>query len=603
MVVTAKPQSPLEQLMELRRKHGFNPPYRRRSSKKPGFSARRWSRTKLVNRDEPNLPALVPYSDRSINGKPITRNAHVYEAIAQRFPGFSWKYKTVTRANGAEQTQVVYLNYPTVGGFNPTLYDLLIMDPELADKSSTETIKHFTLMEGDTAGFEPKIQAINSTGYGYMGINGVSFYPAYRPVVLPGYLEEQLFDLGSGIFLLCDAVKQLYGQDKALTDLLDHKVPFYVPKLMDEGSVGIIRPDVVLVRDTQTGRLRFVVTELESCPGGQGLTYAIQLAYGLSTDVVDRFVQYLSGRTFTVLATYQWAEYVWEQAAFCQALRERGVKAKILFDRSLDFLHERAKRRWKVPDAAPKHIKNNWDTDFLGRLQKLGFSEFVKGEDTLPDDIGTGVIYRFGYFDNFRQTVLNKMRLWQSQGAVIVNPLQFPLESKVLMAAIRNSAVRDLVTERGGLGILNALDSYVAETRLLVDDSKLLKELTTDRGYWLTKFAAWDGNNQSWGARSLCVGSQNSVESWQDHLRGQMALGFPVIAQHVISSVRYDVAYVDIDDKVKVMPDCRTRYTPFLYRGPNGTVLLGGGSMTLRSKTFRIHGATDAVEVPVVFAD
>ena len=93
------------------------------------------------------------------------------------------------------------------------------------------------------------------------------------------------------------------------------------------------------------------------------------------------------------------------------------------------------------------------------------------------------------------------------------------------------------------------------------------------------------------------------MESWQDHLRGQMELGFPVIAQHVISSVRYDVAYVDIDDKVKVMPDCRTRYTHFLYRGPNGTVLLGGGSMTLRSKTFRIHGATDAVEVPVVFAD
>jgi len=591
------------ELLEMRRKHGFvrydETPFRRRQS------AKRWSRGMLATLGEEGygeLPRQLPSAEQLLGGRIVTKNALIYQAIQEKFSSFAWEYRQVSRPRYGISTVVVFHNYPTVGGKRPTLFDLLVMPSELADHALYHSINHHTEMAGMSGPIEQIRTDVAASGFGYKGIDGLSWLPAFGPIKLPCYLEKELLELGRALFTFFSVVADLYRkEDRWVRDLLSHKVPLNIVRLMEEGTVDVIRPDIVLTE--VGGRLQFVLTELETCPGGQGMGYSVEKAYGLAETSVSSFVEYLAGRPYRVVATHQWAEYTWELATFCQALREKGVDAEVLFDTFLDQIHTQVADSWIIPPGAPLHVRQEWNTDFLGRIARLGLGKVVRGAEYLGDIPQNAVVYRFGYFDNFGRDVLTFLKKCQDKGAVVINPLQFMLESKSLMAAIGISSVREIIGRRIGSEGVAILDRCVAETRLLTSDEDLLAELYRDRGYWLTKFAAWDGSNRSWGSRSLEVGSYMSDVDWQRSLSERLDLGFPVVAQHTISSVRYNIAYTGVDGRVAVLPDARTRFTPFLYRGKDGQILYGGGLMTLRSNTFRVHGATDAVEAPVIFQD
>lgn len=543
------------------------------------------------------------------------RNVQFLEAARERFEhlGFRWELKrcgevTVNGKNGQSHTRaarqwVEFRNYPTVGGTSLTLFDLLVVPLELVDGALTkQAIHHLVEQVGTHATRMNDVKGrMSETGIGYSGIEGVSWRALVEPFQFPRLFKDRLTALGSALFLFFDAIREVWKSDPTLVQLLTHKAPDRIPRLMESGTVDIIRPDIVVVRDPD-GTLRPVVTELESCPAGQGMTHAMQFGYGLKPDMVDVFARYLAGRPLLVLATNQWAEYVWDQAAFCRALRERGVDARVLFDAPLDEIHRRVQDAWKPPQAAPAFIKERWNPNFLERLSQRGFREFVGGARELPEDVGRAVVYRFGYFDNFDRKIIERMIEWQRAGASIVNPLQFCLESKALMAARSHPAVRAWIQARDERA-LTVLDQCLAETHLLGAGFSALNALQHDQQHLLTKFAAWDGNNQSWGSRSLCVGSQESGDAWRKSLETRMQLPHPVVAQHVIVSALFDAAYVEGNNTiVEALQGARTRLTPFFVR-VGGEAVHAGSTLTLRAGTFRIHGATDAVEGPVVFAN
>lgn len=571
------------EIQELRRKHGFRP---------RGLKARagRWSRDQLTKMGGNRIP---------VQSDTWPKNRPIYEYIAERFPGFSWN-AVEREVKGQMRRWVEFHNVPTVGGVMTTLADLCLIPVELTD-GFEERKKMFGLPIGRPVNFDQQIQIMNATGIGYKGFSGVSWRSAYQPFVLPIEFEERTQSLAEALFLFFDAVGSLYGSDQQLTAMLQHKVPPHILQLVAGGEVGIIRPDVVVAQD-EDGTMRPVITELESAPAGQGMTYALQLGYGLPTTMIDKFVRYLDGRPFRVFGTHEWSEYAWEQGCFIQALCARGVDAELWFDASLERIASLA-RSWNKPKGMPEHMERNWNTDFIGRLQANGFDQFVRGFELgkLPEDVGEAVVFRFGYFDNLSQAVIERLLQWQTRGAVIHNPLWFFLESKVLMAAAWLPGVVDWIKSRKPEAV-KVLQSCLAETCLLASGYTWMHEIVSNQSYWLTKFAAWDGNNQSWGARSLKVGSQvNTSSQWRLHLNGQQSLSHPVVAQHLINSARFDVPYVGEDSRLNLQIGARTRLTPFFLRMPDGSIVQAGSTMTLRAKTFRIHGATDAVEAPVVF--
>jgi len=607
-----------QELTLLRRKHGFGAisqevagsEFPKSSYAKQGqYRAGKWSRALLADPPaELHLPQQLSGDEIDEDDRWRPKNAPLLNFLEERLAvfRFRWEIKEFVQVSkyGTERTRkaILYTNYPTVGGVMPTLTDLAIMPLELFDGYRTRSGVQHLLQKLDKDVSFPARQVMEETGIGYKGLSGVSWLPAYEAYSLPSPFFERLQELGNALFLFFDAVTTLYGKDERLTSLLLHKVPVSMPLLMETNSVDFIRPDIVIVRDPD-GSLRPVITELESAPAGHGMLHAMQCGYGFNTDIVDHFVRYLDGRAYIVFATHEWSEYLWDQATFCAALRERGVDARVIFDRTIKHIHEDVRQSWQPPKDALADAIQGWNNDFIGRLDCTRFNEFVDGSHPmhLNGHAGDAVVFRFGYFDNFSVEALECLRRWQTHGATITNPLQFSLENKALMAAVWLPEVAALIHKRdpAAVGVLRAC---VAETRLLDPTFTDMSEIGQDRNYWLTKFGAWDGENKSWGSRSLVVGAQLRPDAWIKHLTESLRLPHPVIAQHVIRSMTESVAYVDTKGVLRVLDEARTRLTPFFLRSKEGCALHCGSLITLRAKTMRVHGATDAVEAPVVYA-
>ncbi len=609
-------------LRELREKHGFI---------KPGLPSKRqmgrWSKQKIADGREALIVSLreslgerandvLSDEDFQKSGAAaklafVPNNRYLLDLLTIKFAeiGFSWKavmtHREVPcrdegrRPTGGKTTvskpTIVYTNFPKIGGRHLTLHDLITVPIELIDGYTPSRAAPVV-----TSPIDVNVQAMDATGIGYKGLLGVSWRPLAWAFRLPTDFEDLLMRVGAAIFTFCDAVQVLTGKDPALDALLGYKVPARIPRITGANSpqrVRIIRPDMVIVEDEHG--LRPVITELESCPGGHGMTHAMQVGYGLAPDMVDAFVRHLNGRAYTVFATHQWAEYVFDQAVLCVELRKRGIDARIVFDRPLDEV-ARVARGW----LAPKGVAvSSWDTDVLARLERLGFLPFVQGINS-PDELDelSGAVFRFGYLDNFSSGVVQALTKLEYCSVIeVLNPPWFYLESKAFMAAARLPSVRARMEARSP-GSVALLDACLAETRVLGLRNDI-DELVHDRAYWITKFAGFDAGNQSWGARSLDVGAQMSPSEWKRALEERMALNHPVVAQHVINGKRFDAVYLDPAGKPVLGADNRTRLTPFFLRGANGKVQHCGSMITLRAGSYRVHGATDAIEGPVVFGD
>lgn len=589
--------------MALREKHGFT-----------GGAATDWSKKVLAKPEGELLEDMPKQYDRNTNsppndGMPHPKNEPLFRFLEEKFAwcGFTWRVQTADYKVGkGEEVRtrqwVEYNNYPRIGGLSMTLTDLYLLPVELFDGYNDEDTRTFRSLVGQpaSANFLAGMERIAATGVGYKGLSGVSWLPGLTEMVFDHKVEARTVALGEAIFALTDAVAALWESEPGLRVMLSYKVPDRIPRITARHPVRIIRPDIVLVNDGDS--YRPVCTELESCPAGQGMTHAMQRGYGLSTDMVDEFVVMLDGRPFTVVATNEWSEYVWDQGAFVAALRQLGVDARLVFDRPLSYIQDQVAGNgplaWKAPSAAGQAVAQAWNTDFLGRLNDLGWTDFVSGGE-LPDKL-EGVAFRFGYFDNFGQADLQKMFVWLEQGLDIINGLDFFHESKVLMAAIGLPAVGRWIVEHYGEPLLEVLDQCVATTRLLHPNFCDLDELRGHRPYWLSKFAAWDGRNQSWGSRSIDLGSAMSTEGWNRSLDDRLRLPHPVVVQHIIKSAQFSRPYVN--GQVNLMTGGRIRVTPFLLRRKDGTTVHAGSTATLRAGTFRIHGATDALEMPIRFS-
>ena len=111
---------------------------------------------------------------------------------------------------------------------------------------------------------------MNATGIGYAGIQGVWWLPAMQPFALPIAAHAELHQIAEAVFMLFDAVTELYEADASLRDLLNYKVPAHIPRLTSKQRVLSVRPDFQL-RIERPDHFSFVATELEICPIGPRL--------------------------------------------------------------------------------------------------------------------------------------------------------------------------------------------------------------------------------------------------------------------------------------------------------------------------------------------
>lgn len=622
----------MQRLRELREKHGFTAPMVDKAhastisaqilARTDGFEAVLDDGTVIVIkqlRDGDTFRGKRLENQGTLldeDGNFVPKNAAFLDAARDRLRAirFDWEVGRFKDRKGRERQGVKYTNWPYSRGHALTTIELLTTPLAEIDGIREMTAIATTLDRvGQPANFDKMRRRMESTGVGYKAMTGVSWLAGLEPFKLPKAVFAEAEALGTAVFLLYDAVRALFDKDDLLTRLLTHKMPRRIPRIMDEAPMELVRPDLGIFQEA--GKFHLVATELESAPAGEGMAHAMEYGYGLPTTMADEFVRYLDGRPYVVLFTAPWAEYMWETALFVAELRRRGVDATILVNRPLDEVHAgiQTSPDWaNPPKDAPTWVKDGWQAgkDFLGRLAQHGFREFVRGvrPEDLPETVGTAAVKRFGYYDNLGAATVERMERWRKSGATIVNGLSPLYETKVLMAAAQLPGVRDWIRTRDERA-LAVLDVHLAETRLLdpayIRISALKGEDPREeecRQLWLTKFAAWDGMEQSWGARSVEFGVKHTQASWTGQIEERMKLGWPVVAQHFIAMTEFNTGYVDHEGRVQVLTGVRPRFTPFLLRGKNGRAVCTGGTMTLRHD-YKIHGATNAVEMPVVFAD
>ncbi|MCK6624910.1 MAG: hypothetical protein L6R45_07010 [Anaerolineae bacterium] len=476
-------------------------------------------------------------------------------------------------------------------------------------------------------------QRMRATGISLAGLEGAWWLPAAEPFVLPAQAAADLAAIGRAIFVLFDVATGLYGTPPGvkggLDALLNYKVPPTIPRLMSQGRVESVRPDFQLILtpelisqpqtitpNTQDARRktqdasrtthhapRFIATELEICPSAHGYAHAMQVGYGLPTDLAAGFARYLQGRELLFVGTEQWSEFLFEQLAFCRALAEIGGRGRVLYDVPIATMAAEVNqgRRWQSPEFGIKEKLITWHfDDMLARIGDYGFEPFIYPDAAgWPDEVGEAVVFRFGYFDCFTPEKLHYFIQWQAKGATLLNPAMFILDSKTILAALNLPVVREQVAAAQP-DALAVLDSSIPETRLLQPET--VADIIDQKDDWLIKYAGFDGDNQAWGGRSLRVGRHCSAESWRTILTEALALPWPVVAQRVVPSAQIDLAYLDPANEVRLMRQGTTRLRVFFLRHQAET-LVCGPHLTVSGGTMQVSEATDAIQAPVVFRD
>lgn len=436
---------------------------------------------------------------------------------------------------------------------------------------------------------------LGDTGIGYAGIDGCWWLPACEPFGLPMTLKQELEAIAAAVFALLDAVLALYGRNPELTALLDYKVPMAVRRQLGAGRVAMLRPDFQLV-STAEG-LRPVATELEICPSAQGFAHAMQVAYGLETDLLRETAALVADHELVFVGTEAWSEFLFEQLAFCKALAGIGGRGRVLYNRPLSQMAAEIAqgRRWRPPLFGVAEQPAHWDTDVPTRMARRGLEPFWWADDAIwPETMGDAVLFRFGYVTDFTPGELACFRRWQQTGARWLNPPHFVLDSKAILAAARLSAVRNAI---GDPDMLAVLDSALCESYLLQPDNVPDFIATQDR--WLLKFAGFDSDQQAWGGRSLQIGLGYAQNDWRDLLRRAAALPWPVIVQRVVPSLRLDIAYLAPDGTTHTLTDAATRLRCFFLRHDDGRIAVAGAHLTVCRTRLRVAEATDAVQAPV----
>lgn len=456
---------------------------------------------------------------------------------------------------------------------------------------------------------ETRRSRMTATGIGFAGMEGAWWLPAAEPFRLPVACRDQLQAIGDAIFILLDVVTALYGTAEGaaggVTQLLDYKVPPHILRLMSKGQVEGLRPDfqLVLERDTDGAiHYHFVATELEICPSAHGFAHAMQVGYGLETDLVHAFAQYLDGRELLFVGTLQWSEFLLEQLAFCRALAAVGARGRVLYDRPIHQLADEVERceRWQPPIFGVKQKPLGWQDGLWSRLGQHGLAPFVyTPDDPWPVSVGNAVVFRFGYFDCFAHEPLQRFVQWQEQGATLLNPAQFILDSKVVMAALQLPAVRQRIAKESATA-LTVLNRCLPETILLTPEN--MPRLLADKDGWVVKFAGYDSGQQAWGGRSVQIGAQHTAASWHSTLKQYMTFAWPVVAQRIAPSAQVDITYLDSHDQVQWMHNAHTRLRVFYLRD-NDKTTAAGAHLTVSGGTMQVSEATDAVQAPVLFVD
>lgn len=429
----------------------------------------------------------------------------------------------------------------------------------------------------------------------------------------PFYLSEEdvLFfhRLGPPLLKFYSAINQLYF------DSVKGRAPGWVAEYMDIGKPsnlidyarmnrfksqlpGIIRPDVIV---TNNG---FAVTELDSVPGGFGLTAQLMTLYAEGDRKIVGLEEGGIPRLF-----YQMMESL--------AKLPGCVCAIVVSDEAKDYRGEMI--------FLSNLLKNNGFPVYTLRPEEIIFREeglYLKDDDK---EVRIDVVYRFFEMFDLKNIPKSELMMFSAKKGRVKTtpPYKHHLEEKLSFALFHHPALtswwKNFMGDETFTMLLHLIPkTWTLDNRALpphavipglmlkgnnISDWKELIALTQKERELAIKTSGF--SPEAWGSRGVTMGHDVSGEEWGRTLEKCLE-DFPrkpSILQEFHKGKRVRVSYCDFESRSITEMDSRVRLTPY-YFIINQEPRLGGILATLcPHNKKKIHGMVEAVMVPCAIAN
>ncbi len=403
---------------------------------------------------------------------------------------------------------------------------------------------------------------------------------ATGPFQLDAGVAGQLEFLGRVLLQFNRAANRLYRLSA------EGKQPGWIAALLDQGKPAelialqrnevfknevprVIRPDLLL---TEEG-LR--ITELDSIPGGIGLTAWLNQTYATHGPVLGGAAGMLRGF----------------ESIFGEA---RDVRI-IVSDESAVY---RPEMKWLAQQLGPR------------------FS--VAGPSPAALSEGTAVYRFFELFDVENVPVAAELFRLSANRQLWMTPTPKPLfEEKLLLALLWNRNLREFWRQELGGAFFGKLLEWVPQT-WVVDPTPLpphaaLPDLNLTDWRQLASLSQRDRalvlkpsgfSAEAWGARGVSIGNDLSAEAWAAAV--EKAIGRFESSPHVLQRFQrtkvFEAQYFDFESDQAVSMAGRVRLSPYYFvrgDGDQARAVLGGALATICPSDKKVlHGMPEAILAP-----
>lgn len=447
---------------------------------------------------------------------------------------------------------------------------------------------------------------------------------ATAPFALTSEQASELVTLGQDLLEFYRAVNRLY-----LDSCRGHQ-PTWVAEYLDQGKPeslitysrmnrfrdslpAVIRPDII---PTSGG---MVITELDSVPGGIGLTACLSQAYAdhersepSMTAASSHEASAMSHRSFDLVGGRDGIIQGFAAMLRSQHDTSAGRVAIVVSDESNDY---RPEMRWLATQLQDIGLDAHCVDPRQLRFAEDGLSLDVQGRSR-----PVGLIYRFYELFDLMNVPKSELVMYAvKKGRVAVTPPYKPaLEEKSAFALFHHPALEPFWAGFLGKHRFEKLRGWMPRTWILdprpvppsatipglslagraISDFRALATATQKERRFVVKPSGF--SELAWGSRGVSVGHDLSQTVWASALNQALAAfsTTPYVLQEFHKGRLYECSYVDpTAGKVLVMQG-RVRLSPY-YFVTGAKAELGGVLATVCPADKKIlHGMTDAILAP-----
>ena len=440
--------------------------------------------------------------------------------------------------------------------------------------------------------------------------------PAWRVSPVPFPLTERdlafFEDLGPRLWSFSKALNRLY------LDSVKGRQPFWVHRYLDQGKPQalleyarmkrfretvprVIRPDVI---PTETG---MAITELDSVPGGIGITSSLSAAYGALGDA-------LVGGTDGMIDGFAGLF----RSGDPSASEDAGCLAIVVSDEAEDYRAEMAwvacRLRAAGLDAYCVHPRDLRFSEDEGSLSPALFASTPTGEQPVSH------VYRFFELFDLENIPKSELLMYSAKkGGVRVTPPYKPwMEEKLAFALLHHPMLEGFWTGALGPDVFEHLREIMPKTWVVdprpVPPSAIIPDLTLDGkavSDWRQLARATQKQRQcvlkpsgfselAWGSRGVVVGHDIPQSAWAtklDHALDSFP-STPYVFQAFHKGRSFEMTYWDECAGQLASMEGRARLSPY-YFVSGDEVTLGGILATVCPKDKKVlHGMRDAIMAP-----